>query len=145
VEFDHASGDPACKDGRRQTFDQMYSHNPNSTAVANLMGWRNMRNPRGGFEFLIAKKLKVQTDFNEFYLATTQDAYYNAYGVSLVLNRNATSRHIGSAVDATGTFQLTNSLSVSGGIVHIFAGEFLKQSQQRADYNYPFLAWTKRF
>jgi len=144
VEYDHASGDRASNDGHRQTFDQLYSHNPNSTAVANLMGWRNMRNPRAGFEFLMTKKWKVQADINEFYLATTQDSYYNAYGVRLALNRNATSRHVGSAIDVTNIFQLTKTVSVSAGIVHLFPGEYLKQSTPGSGYNYPYLAWTKR-
>jgi hypothetical protein len=144
VEFDHASGDPANKDGHRQTFDQMYANNHNYYGIADLMGWRNMRDARVGFECLITKQLKLQADFNEFYLATTQDGFYNAGGTRTVLNRSATSRHIGSEIDVLGVFQFTKALSVGAGIAHLFAGDYLKQSTKGGGYNYPFLTWTKR-
>lgn len=143
-EYDHASGDPSSKDGRRQTFDQLYGTNQLSFAAPNLIGLRNMRNARAGFETLIAKKLKVQSDFNEFYLATAQDGYYNAGGARSVLNRTATSRHIGSEISMMTVTQVTKTLSIGAGIAHLFPGGYLKQSTSGGGYTYPYLSWTKR-
>ena len=54
-----------------------------------------MKIPRAGFDFLLTKKFKIRSDFNEFYLAAVQDGLYNSSGTSIVLGRKATSGHIG--------------------------------------------------
>jgi hypothetical protein len=58
------------------------------------------RDWRGGYDCVIARKLKFRTDFNEFYPATLQDSLSGSSGSSVVLNRKATSNHIGAQVNA---------------------------------------------
>ena len=87
VEYNQASGDPSSKDGTRNTFDQFYPSNHNYYGMIDQFGWKNLKNWRAGFDCKVMKKLKLRTDFNEFYLATVQDALYNSSGTSAVLNR----------------------------------------------------------
>jgi Alginate export len=77
LEYNYASGN-AAKDGEPNTFDQFYPSNHNYYGMIDQFGWKNMKNERAGFDFLPLKKLKVRTDFNEFYLATVQDGLYNS-------------------------------------------------------------------
>jgi hypothetical protein len=144
VEFNHASGDGAAKDGRRQTFDSLYAGH-NYYGLADQVGWRNLRNARVGFDCFVTRKLQLRVDFNEDYLATVQDGLYNTGGTLKVLNRNAASRHIGSEPDLLAIYQLTRNTSVQAGYSHLFAGEFLKQSTKGGGYSSPFVMWTKTF
>lgn len=66
-EYSHASGDRANKDGRRQTFDQMFPTNHANSGIAGMVGRRNMREVRGGFEFLATTKLKLQAGVMDFH------------------------------------------------------------------------------
>ena len=146
LEFDHASGDSAQKDGLRQTFDSLYSgHGAYTYGMADQVGWRNIRSARTGFDFAATKRLRLRADFLEDYLATTQDGLYNSGGVLKVLNRKATSRHVGSEADVQGIYQLSRSILFTAGFSHLFPGEFLKQSTKGSGYSSPFLMFTKNF
>lgn len=106
IEFNHASGDRASKDGRRQTFDQLFASVHSVYGLADQVGWRNMRDVRSGFELFATRKLKIRADWNDFYLATAQDGLYNSSGAPTVLNRRATSTHVGMEADLQGLYQL---------------------------------------
>jgi hypothetical protein len=98
VEYNYASGDPGAKDGNRNTFDQFYPSNHSYYGMIDQFGWKNMKNYRFGMDFVVRKQLKVRGDFNEFYLATTQDSLFASSGSSAVLNRKADSAHAGSGI-----------------------------------------------
>jgi hypothetical protein len=139
VEYNYASGDAANKDGERNTFDQFYPSNHNYYGIIDQFGWKNMKNARAGFDFLPFKKLKVRSDFNEFYLATVQDGLYNSAGTSIVLDRKATSAHIGSETNTIGLYQYSKVWRFGAGFGHLFAGEFLKESKDSFGYTYPYV------
>lgn len=139
AEYSYASGDAAQKDGLRGTFDQFYPSNHGYYGMIDQFGWKNLKNWRAGFDCVLWKKLKLRTDFNEFYLATVQDSLYGSSGSSVVLNRKATSSHIGSEVNATALYQWTKIWKVGAGYGRLFAGDYLKQSKADFSYTYPYL------
>ena len=104
----------------------MYANNRPYYGMADLMGWRNMRDARVGFEFLVTKKLKIQGDFNKFCLATSRDGFYNAAGTRTAFNQSATSRHIGSAIDIQGSFQVTKTWMVGAGFGRLLPGAYTR-------------------
>jgi hypothetical protein len=128
LEYNYASGN-AAKDGEPNTFDQFYPSNHNYYGMIDQFGWKNMKNERAGFDFLPLKKLKVRTDFNEFYLATVQDGLYNSSGTSVVLDRKATSAHIGPETNTVGLYQYSKVWKFGAGFRQLFAGEYLKESR----------------
>jgi hypothetical protein len=144
LEYDHASGDGATKDGQRQTFDQMFPSTHGYYGIADVVGWRNMREARGGFELFLNKKLKLQADLIDFHLATTQDGLYTDSGTRTFLNRKATSTHVGQEVDLQGTYQFNKKLTFGLGFARLIPGEYLKQSSPGIGYNYPYVTWTYR-
>lgn len=93
----------------------------------------------GGIRFPPYKKLRVRSDFNEFYLATVEDGLYNSSGVSLVLNRKATSGHIGSETNTVALYQYSKVWKFGAGLGHLFAGEYLKESKDSFGYTYPYV------
>ena len=139
VEYNYASGNGSSKDGIHGTFDQFYPSNHGYYGMIDQFGWRNLKNARAGFDFLATKKLKIRTDFNEFYLATVQDGLYNSSGSSIVLNRAATSAHIGSETNTVGLYQLSKVWKFGAGYGHLFSGEYLKQSKLGFGYTYPYI------
>jgi hypothetical protein len=145
VEYNYASGDAANKDGERNTFDQFYPTNHNYYGMIDQFGWRNMKNARAGFNFLPLKKLKVRSDFNEFYLATVQDALYNTSGTAAVLDRKATSGHIGSETNTVGLYSYSKVWKFGAGFGHLFASQFLKQSKDSFGYTCPYVMLLGNF
>jgi alginate export protein len=145
AEFSHASGDSSSQDGRRGTFDQLFPTNHAYYGIGDQVGWRNMRNVKLGFEFNPVKKVRIQTDFHEFYLASTQDGLYNAGGARIVLNRLATSSHVGSEADFQLVYLISKELSVGAGVGHLVPGEYLKQSGKNGGYTFPYLMWNVKF
>jgi hypothetical protein len=145
TEYSYASGDANPKDGVRGTFDQFYPSNHGYYGMIDQFGWKNLKNRRAGFDCVPWKKVKLRTDFNEFYLATAQDALYGSSGSSVVLNRNATSNHIGSEVNTTALYQWTKIWKFGAGYGRLFAGKYLKQSKADFSYTYPYVMFVGDF
>lgn len=141
----HASGDGNSRDGKRGTFDQMYAGNHSVLGITDQFGWKNMRMAKAGIEVAPCKKCRVSGDFREMYLATPQDGLYAGNGTRVVLNRKATSRHVGSETDLMMAYQLNRIWSVGAGVGRVFAGEYLAQSTKGGDYTYPFVMWAGKF
>ena len=145
VEYNYASGDPSPKNGTRDTFDQFYPSNHLYYGMIDQFGWKNLKNARAGFDFAATKKLKIRSDFNEFYLATIQDGLYNSSGTSVVLNRGATSAHIGSESNTVGLYQLSKIWKCGAGFGHLFAGQYLKEAKAGFGYTYPYVMFAGSF
>ena len=145
TEYNYSSGDSTTKDGNRNTFDQFYPSNHAYYGMIDQFGWKNMKNYRVGFDFQAAKKLKVRSDFNEFYLATVQDSLYNSSGTSVALNRKATSAHIGSSLNAVALYQWTKIWKFGAGMGHLYAGDYLRQAKYVSGYTYPYLMFVGSF
>jgi hypothetical protein len=62
-----------------------------------------------------------------------------------VLNRNATSSHIGAEVNAVALYQWSKIWKFGAGYGRLFAGSYLKQSQDDFSYNYPYLMFVGSF
>ena len=142
VEYNYASGDPTQKDGSRNTFDQFYPSNHVYYGMIDQFGWKNLKNFRAGFDFMALKKLKIRTDYNDFNLATIQDSLYNSAGSAAVLNRKATSPHIGWELNTVALYQFNKYWKFGAGLGHLFAGEYLKQSSYGFGYTYPYLMFA---
>jgi len=145
IEYTYASGDSTLKDGRRGTFDQFYPSNHSNYGMIDQFGWKNLINSRAGFDCVFWQKLKIRTDVNQFYLASLQDGLYNSSGASVVLNRKATSNHIGWETNTVAIYQWTKVWRFGAGYGRLFAGGFLKQSNVTYGYTYPFVFFTRSF
>jgi hypothetical protein len=144
ADYSHASGDASAKDGRRGTFDALYGTHQPFYSITPMFAWRNARILRTGVAFLAAKNVKVTVDGRDYRLATVQDGLYNASAARSILNRAATSTHVGHGIDAQVAWTLPEGLQLIAGGGKIFAGTYLKQSG-KGNYLYPVIALVKRF
>jgi len=144
-EYNYASGDAAKGDGTRGTFDQLYAVNHANYGIADQVGWRNTCNYKVGFEFEATKRLKIQFDVNDFYLATLQDALYTDNGSSVVTNTKATSKHIGVEPDLQLVFKMNSQVTLGAGYGRLNPGKFLKESTSGYSYNYPYVYWEFKY
>jgi hypothetical protein len=145
AEFSHASGDTANRDGRRGTFDQLYPSNHINYGIADVVGWRNIHDVRTGFDFKPHKTLQTNVDLHEFFLATVHDGLYSDGGSRLVLNRAATSRHVGSDLDCFFTCDYSKRIGFGAGYAFVFFSEYLKQSVKVRNYSCPYILWNIKF
>jgi hypothetical protein len=145
VEFNNASGDGDPRDGRRQTFDQLYPTNHTKYGIADQMGWRNMRDAMVGIELFPAAKLKLSTDAHRLFLATTADGLYSAPGTLKVLNRKATSRTVGTELDFQSVYAFSKELSLGAGVGALLASDYLAQSTSAGTVWAPYLMWNIKF
>ena len=144
-EYNYATGDSQKSDGTRGTFDQLYPSNHAFYGIADQVGWRNTRNTKIGFEVEPTRRLKVQFDVSDFYLATLQDALYTDSGLPVLTNTNAGSKHVGWEPDLQFTFKLNKQNTVGVGYGRMNPGRFLKDSTAGHAYNFPYVYWECRY
>lgn len=145
TDYEYASGDDGRKNDARETFDNMFGYGYPMNSLTGLFAWKNLKDLRAGVEFAPLKKLRIKLNGREFWLANTQDGFYNSYGQRIVFNPKATSAHIGESVETMATATLTKYTTVGFGVGALFPGEYLKQSQKDQVFIYPYLYLAQTF
>lgn len=145
AEFNHASGDRQNGDGRRQTFDQLYATNHAKYGIADVIGWRNMRDAMVGVELWPTRRAKLAVDLHRLALATVQDGLYLDSGVRRLLNPAAGSTDVGTEVDLQATFNLSPRVSFNAGFGYLAAGEYLRRTTGGGNVWLPYAMWNVRF
>jgi hypothetical protein len=145
LEYNFASGDKDAKDGRRETFDQLYASNHARYGQADMVGWRNIHHFGMTVEMYPAKPLKVTTGVSRFFLASLGDGLYNASGTRTVFFKTATSKDIGWEADVAMTYTVSKELSLGAGLGTLFTGQYLKQAGASDRFFAPYVLWTTKF
>lgn len=130
VQYDYASGDRQAKDGRIGTFDQLYPSNHGVFGLVDLLGWRNVRQVRSGFDLKPFSKLGVVLDYRRINLASRHDGLYGSTGSVIVKapKGGALSTDVGQEVDLSAKYQLRRNIETGAGFGHLFAGIFVAQN-----------------
>ena len=130
AQYDYSSGDRLAKDGKVGTFDQLYPSNHGAFGLVDLLGWRNIRQWRAGFDMKPFARTSVNVDYRELSLASRFDALYGSTGSTIVKapQGGALSTHVGREADTFLKHQLRPNVIIGAGYGHLFAGEFLKQN-----------------
>jgi hypothetical protein len=138
IEGNYASGtkNPAGRDWN--TFDQIYPSNHDKYGFADQVGRRNLVEFRVGTEQNLTKKWKITEAFEGFWLATSNDNFYNGGGAIAVPAHPGASRHIGNELDLIAEYNLDKGLTFGFGYARLFAGQFLKTTTPGHDYSYPY-------
>src|SRR5262249_20676465 len=79
-EYNYASGDDNPRDGRRQTFDQLYPTGHDKYGLADQIGWKNLHHLRGGVELRPTARVLTTLRYHSWWVASTADAVYDAGG-----------------------------------------------------------------
>jgi hypothetical protein len=108
-----------------------------------------MHNPELSLRVKPTDKLTVQLDGHAFWLATTDDAWYRANGVTKVrpltpAARNA-NNYCGSEIDLVVTYQPVKFLTLLAGYSHFFAGDYLRDTGPADDADFGYVQATLSF
>jgi hypothetical protein len=144
-DYSFGSGDRNPKDGVRGGLDTIYGANQPFFSYTGMVSWKNIKTVRAGADFAPAKELKLLLDYRDYWLYTVQDAFYSASNTQIVLNRKATSDHLGHGPDVQASRAFGRWGQATIGIAAIISGEYLKQSGRRSGYLYPYVMWMKQF
>jgi hypothetical protein len=140
-EYTFGSGDNNAGDGKIGGFNDVYPTAHLWYGYNDLVGWRNLKNLRLGTQFKPLAKLGMRLDYHSFWLANKNDGLYNAGGVRTVAAPpgGAADSKIGDEVDVTFTVPLTPTVTIGGGIGHMFPGAFLKANTAGGSDTFTFL------
>jgi hypothetical protein len=146
IESNFASGTRNPNSHTWSTFDQIYPSSHDKLGFADQVGWRNIQQLRTGVGEAVGKKWRLKQTYEDLWLATVHDSLYASSGaVSITAHPTASSRHIGSEIDAVAEYQVNPAMTLGFGYAHLFTGQFLNQVSPGKDYNYPFTYMSYRF
>ena len=142
-EYNYASGDRDPKDGRRNTFDQLYPTAHDKYGLADQVGWRNIHHLRTALDAKPNSKWTISGSYHSWWLASTTDGLYAASGGVLVRPvAGFTDSHVGQELDVQATYPLSPRVQVSGGYAYIIPGAFLKAATPGKGYSFPYVMVT---
>jgi hypothetical protein len=145
IEGNYASGTKNPRGHDWNTFDQIYPSNHDKYGFADQVGRRNLVEFRVGTEQDLTKKWKIKEAFEGFWLATSNDNFYNGGGAIAVPAHPGASRHIGNELDLIAEYNLNKGLTFGFGYARLFAGQFLKTTTPGHDYSYPYAYFQYNF
>ncbi len=165
LEYNYATGDNNAADTNIETFQNLFPTNHKFYGFMDTFSWQNMHNPAISLKVAPTKKLTVQVDYHLFWLATNEDVWYRANGVTAVrplrtpapavplgappapLPPQATNadKFAGSELDFTVTYKPLKQLSLQAGYSHFFAGRYLKDTGAHDDADFGYVQATIEF
>ena len=146
AEYNYASGNGNPSGNTWGTHDQIYPSSHDKMDFADQFGWRNIKDLRVGVAEKIAAKWTLTELFNDFWLATKNDAVYGSSGaIAIAAHPDATSSHIGSELNLIAEYKHNQHVTYGFGLAHLFTGQYLNEAGRGKDYNYPFAYVTYVF
>ncbi|HXE62972.1 MAG TPA: alginate export family protein [Bryobacteraceae bacterium] len=146
IEYNYAAGDKNPTDGTRGTFDQLFPSGHGKYGLSDQVGWKNMKNLRGGLETKPRKNMTLAFEYDDWHLASATDALYGSSGAASFRSPTGSAgTHVGQELDVTGTWIFAKAFNTAVGLAHIFPGEFLKTVTPGHSYTSPYVMFTYRF
>ncbi len=146
IEYSSGSGDGDARDGRVETFQNLFPTNHPPYGLMDTFSWQNMQNLVLRLHAQPHARVKATLDFHSFWLTDTNDAWYRANGSTRVRPVDPTaSSHAGTEIDLTVNTKLTQHLEMLCGYSHFFAGDYLSDTGAGDDANFAYLMLTLNF
>jgi hypothetical protein len=143
VKYDYASGDRNPRDGVRGTFDQLYPNIHDHHGIADLVSWQNLKSVRSGIRLSLRPNWMVASAYNDWWLASAADAFYNASGSVVARDpRGLSGTHIGREYDVQTSYRPNRQVEFGTGVGYIRSGGFLIRTNHARSYWYPYLMLT---
>ena len=131
AEYNFASGDHDRTDDNIETFQNLFPTNHPYYGYMDLFSWQNLHNPALRFNVKPCREVGLEADFNWFWLANTNDAWYRANGTTRVRPITpGAPNYVGAELDILMTFQPVNLSSFGWGTVI----SFLEATSVRRDH-----------
>lgn len=146
AEYNYATGDGNSKDGRRNTFDQLYPSAHDMYGLADQAGWKNIHHVRAGVEWKVTLQWSMASRYSDYWLADAHDGLYNPISVLIARSPNGSAgRWVGQEIDYLSLYQLSKVTQIGAGLAHIFPGTFLKLTTPGRGYTAPYIFFSSEF
>jgi hypothetical protein len=144
--FDFASGDRNPRDGLRGTFDQLYPNIHDHHGLADQVAWQNLKSVRTGARVALVRNWMLAAIYNNFWLASATDAYYNGSGVAVARDPSGLSgTHIGAEYDIQTSYRFDRHLELGAGLAYFHSGKFLVSTNHAHSHTYPYVMFNYDF
>ena len=112
AEYGFASGDRNPKDGVHGTFDQLYPNIHDHHGLADQVAWQNLKEIRSGARFSPRRNWMIAGIYNDWWLASANDAFYNSSGGIVARDpKGLSGTHIGEEFDAETSYRVNRQSS----------------------------------
>lgn len=138
VEYNFASGDSDPNDDTHETFENLFPTNHKFYGYMDLFSWQNLHNVRFNTAVKPAKGLTVTLDYHLFWLAETEDYFYQVSGAPRITGATGSGagyernpsygKFVGSEIDLVATYALKTWLNLQAGYGHFFVGDYVEDS-----------------
>jgi hypothetical protein len=146
IEANYGSGDGNAKDGKVETFQNLFPTNHLFYGYMDTFSWQNMAEIAITSSITPTATTKVSLDYHVLWLADTNDAWYRANGATAVRPiKGDASNFAGSELDLTVTWKATKNLSFLAGYCHFFAGGYLGDTGSKSDADFAYVQATLEF
>lgn len=145
-QYNYASGDSDRSDGRTTTFQNLFPTNHKFYGYMDLFSWQNIHNPSVTLSAKPHKTLSFTADLQMFWLATTNDAWYRANGLTRARPITPSANpYVGSEIDLTVTWQPVKWANVLAGYSWFMPGDYVKDTGPASAANFFYLQTTFNF
>jgi hypothetical protein len=153
LEYSYGSGDSDPNDDKHETFENLFPTNHKFYGYMDLASLQNIQDVRAIFQLKPHPRVSVAVEGHGFWLATTDDNFYNVggaprggtaatpgngYGIN-----SSYSSFLGTEIDIIAGYALTRYAQLEVGYGHFFVGDYIESSlsapthgSQDADYVY---------
>ena len=149
AEYNFASGDSDPLDREVETFQNLFPTNHKLYGYADFFSWQNIHNAALSLKAQPCKAVTAQVDYHAFWLASTDDSWYRANGVTTVRPLTPAARaadnYVGSEIDFTVTWNVRKELAIQAGYSHFFAGGYLRDTGASDDANFGYVQASLTF
>jgi hypothetical protein len=149
VEYNYGTGDDNPADGDIETFQNLFPTNHKFYGQMDVFSWQNMHDLGVIVKAQPIKAVTLKAEYHAFWLASTDDVWYRANGVTAVRPLNAAARnadnYTGSEVDVTAQWTVNKHLAVEAGYSHFFAGAYLADTGPSDDADFGYVQATITF
>jgi hypothetical protein len=157
LEYSYASGDSNSRDGKHETFENLFPTNHKFYGYMDFISLQNIQDVRGIFQLKPWPRLSFAIEGHGFWLADTHDNFYNVGGgprggTTMAANvgtgagygiNPAYGSFVGTELDVITGYALTRFAQIEIGYGHFFVGDYIQQSlsaptlgSKDADYLY---------
>ncbi len=143
--LDYASGDDSAG-GDVETFNQLFPLGHAFLGYIDVIGRQNIIDTSLGLSVKPVEKMGVRVAGHFFWLASDDDALYNAGGGVVRASGLATDNYVGAEIDVTVDYKINRQTTLLLGYSHFFAGDFIDNATPAAnedtDFVYTQLQWV---
>ena len=147
--YSYATGDGDPTDGDIETFQNLFPTNHKFYGQMDVFSWQNIHDLELNLRIQPVRPVTVRVDYHAFFLATTDDVWYRANGVTAVRPLTPAARdasnYAGSEIDVLAQWVVSKNVVLEAGYSHFFAGDYLAETGAADDADFGYLQATISF